>query len=126
MFSVQTVQSNEVAVLQCRGRLVRSDAAYRLRDAVTAHASSRVIVLDFSQLEAVEGGGLGMLVFLQRWAQDIGIKLQLFNPSPAVCENLNRAAVAAVSGLRIISEEEFLRRLGCYETQVTPPIYLAA
>lgn len=124
MFSVEVVQSTETAVLQCKGRLVRSDAAYRLREMVTAQGSARVVVLDFSGVVAVEGGGLGMLVFLQRWTRDNGIELQLFNPPPAARCNLDRAA--AICDLPIISEIKFLSLFGCHETQVTSPVYLPA
>lgn len=124
MFSVEVMQSTYVAVLQCKGRLVRSDAAYRLRGEVVAQASAQVLVLDFSEVTAVEGGGLGMLVFLQRWTGDNGIRLQLFNPSLPVLQNLLRAE--AVCDFEIISPTSFLNLLGCYETQVAPSVALPA
>src|SRR5207237_2753745 len=52
-----------VAVIRCSGRIVRSSAAYQLRNAVASELDSRAIVLDISEVEEVEGGGLGMLVF---------------------------------------------------------------
>lgn len=124
MFSVEVVQSTETAVLQCKGRLVRSDAAYRLRDMVTGQISARIIALDFSEVVAVEGGGLGMLIFLQRWTRDNGIELQLFTPSPSVRRNLERAS--AICDLQIISEVEFLSLLGCHERQVASAVHLSA
>lgn len=124
MFSVEVVRSSDNAVLQCQGRLVRSDAAYRLRDAVTAQSAAKVVVLDFSDVTALAGGGLGMLVFLQRWTRDNGVRLALFNPSPAVRQNLRRAP--AICDLRIIAEMEFLNLLGCYETRSAAPVPLAA
>ena len=36
-------------------------------------------------------GGLGMLVFLRRWARDHNIRFLLFNPSKAVRKGLKRA-----------------------------------
>jgi anti-anti-sigma regulatory factor len=124
MFSLEVVQSTETAVLQCKGRLVRSDAAYRLRDMVTAQRSARVVALDFSEVVAVEGGGLGMLVFLQRWTRDNGIELQLFNPAPEIRHSLQR--VSAICDLHIISEVAFLGLLGCHERQVASPVCLPA
>lgn len=123
MFSVKVMRSAHNAVLQCHGRLVRSDAAYRLRDAVTGE-SAKVVVLDFSDVTAVGGGGLGMLVFLQRWTGDNGIRLQLFNPSLAVLQNLLRAE--AVCEFEIISPTNFLNLLGCYENQSVTPVSVAA
>jgi hypothetical protein len=40
-------------------------------------------------VNAIEGVGLGMLAFLQRWAHDHNVKLKLFNPSGAVQDRLD-------------------------------------
>jgi len=40
-------------------------------------------------MHALGGGGLGMLVLLQRWAQDHDIRFKLFNPSTPVRDKLN-------------------------------------
>src|SRR5437867_10397316 len=86
MFSIHTDKIGDMAVVECEGRIVRSDAAFKLRDAVTSQTDANVVVLDLSEVYAVEGGGLGMLVFLQRWAQDHDVQLKLFNPSRSVRE----------------------------------------
>ena len=124
MFSTDVVQWSDVVVVQCLGRLVRSDAAYRLRDAVVAQAGSRTIVLDLSLVTAIEGGGLGMLVFLQRWTKDNGIELSLFNPRPAVRHNLERAS--ALCGLEIISEESLFSVIGLHQKGFSSPEFMAA
>jgi len=80
MANVQIERIADVAVVYCDGRIVHSDAAFRLRDAVTRQADARVIVLDLSDLKALEGGGLGMLLFLHHWSRDRGIQLKLFDP----------------------------------------------
>ena len=36
----------DLAVVECEGRFVRSDAAFKLRDAVTSQATARTLVLD--------------------------------------------------------------------------------
>jgi anti-anti-sigma regulatory factor len=115
MFSVQVVESGHTAVLQCKGRIVRSDAAYALREMVTAQVTARVVVLDLSEVEALEGGALGMLVFLQRWTRDNGIKLKLFNPQGAVRCSLDRART--VCNFELVSDVDVLAFLGCYETR---------
>jgi anti-anti-sigma regulatory factor len=46
-------------------------------------------VVELSEVDSIEGGGLGMLAFLQRWAHDHNIKLKLFNPSSAVQDRLD-------------------------------------
>jgi anti-anti-sigma regulatory factor len=91
MLSIHTDRIGDVAVLQCEGRIVRSDAAFKLRDEVTAHPDARVIVLDLSEVTSIEGGGLGMLLFLERWALDREIELKVFNPSNSVRHRLEQA-----------------------------------
>ena len=70
----------EIAIIECAGRFVRNDAAFKLRNAVTSQTNARIVVLDLRQMEAIGGGGLGTLLLLQRWAQDHEIRFQLFNP----------------------------------------------
>jgi len=91
MLNIHTDQIGDVAVLQCEGRIVRSDAAFKLRDEVTAYTDARVIVLDLSEVASIEGGGLGMLLFLERWALDHEIELKIFNPSNSVRHRLEQA-----------------------------------
>jgi hypothetical protein len=55
-------------------------AAFKLRDAVTSQTDACVVVLDPAEMHAIGGGGIGMLVLLQRWAQDHNIRFKLFNP----------------------------------------------
>ncbi len=82
----------ELAVVECEGRIVRSEAAFNLREAVTSLRDARIIVLDLSEVRAIEGGGLGMLLFLQRWAYDHGIQFKLFNPTRSVRDRLERVS----------------------------------
>jgi len=91
MLSVHTENIGEMAVIECEGRIVRSEAAFKLREAVTSQRDARIIVLDLSEVFAIEGGGLGMLVFLQRWAYDHDIRLKLFNPRQSVQDRLEHA-----------------------------------
>jgi anti-anti-sigma regulatory factor len=90
MLSVYIENIGEMAVIECEGRIVRSDAAFQLREAVRSQRRSRIIVLDLSELLTIEGEGLGMLVSLQRWAYDRSIRLKLFNPRRSVRDRLER------------------------------------
>ena len=47
-------------------------------------------------MEALEGGGLGMLVFLRQWTRDRGIQLKLVNPSRFVRQRLERAGLSRI------------------------------
>src|SRR3981081_1197494 len=84
MLKVNIDNIGDLAVVECEGRIVQSDAAFKLREAVKSQRDARTVVLELSEVHAIEGGGLGMLIFLQRWARDHGIRLKLFNPSKSV------------------------------------------
>ena len=88
MLRVNTENIGDMAVVECKGRIVRSEAAFKLRKAVTLQPNVRILVLDLSEVHAVEGGDLGTLWFLQQWADDQGIQLKLFNPTDAVKDRL--------------------------------------
>ena len=92
MLSVHTDNIGDVAVIACEGRIVRSEDAFTLRNAVNLQADARIVVLDLSEVYALAGGGLGMLVFLQRWAQDHDVRLKLFNPRQSVRNRLEHAS----------------------------------
>ncbi|MFZ0136615.1 MAG: STAS domain-containing protein [Candidatus Sulfotelmatobacter sp.] len=92
MLSVHIENIGEMAVIECEGRIVRSEAAFELRKAVNLQSDARIIILDLSEVTAFEAGGLGMLVFLQRWTLDHDIRLKLFNPRTSVRQSLERAS----------------------------------
>ncbi len=83
MLSMHIDNINDLAVVECEGRIVGSEA-FRLREAVTSQTEARIVVLDLSEVYAIGGGGLGMLVYLQQWTRDHGIQFKLFNPSTSV------------------------------------------
>jgi anti-anti-sigma regulatory factor len=91
MLSIHIENIGERAIIECEGGLVGSEAAFKLREAVTLQRGARIIVLDLSDVFAIEAGGLGMLVFLQRWAYDHDIRLKLFNPRQSVQDRLDHA-----------------------------------
>jgi anti-anti-sigma regulatory factor len=109
MVSMTVEKLGELAVVECEGRIVRSEAAFALRKSVTSQVYARVIVLDLSEVNALEGGGLGMLMFLQRWAQHHRIQLKLFNPRSFVRARLERTASPV--NFEIIGLEEVLHLL---------------
>ncbi len=111
MLSVHIDNIGEMAVIECEGRIVRSEAAFELRKAVTLQSDARIIVLDFSEVSAIEGGGLGMLVFLQRWARDHDIRLKLFNPRRSVRERLEHAS--SMREFDIATLDEMMALLAC-------------
>jgi anti-anti-sigma factor len=107
--SIHIDRVGEMAVVECEGRFVRSDEAFRLRDAVTSQPQAHIIVLDLTEMRAIGGGGIGVLVFLQRWCRDHDIRFKLFNPSRSVQERLENTN--AMSEFDIASLDEMMALL---------------
>jgi anti-anti-sigma factor len=103
-FHIKSEQAGDVAVLQCAGRVVRGEAIHFLKDSVTSLKEPRVVVLDLTEVEMIDGGGLGMLVFLHRWTRDNGIQLKLVNPSRFVREVLDRTRLSCVFNISSVDD----------------------
>jgi len=93
---IKMEQTGDACVLQCAGRLVRGEALHLLKDAVTSLSRLRVVILDLSEVEMLDGGGIGMLVFLHNWTRVKGIQLKLVNPSSLAREMLMRTRLTSV------------------------------
>lgn len=104
MLNLHIENVDDLAIVECEGRIVRSEAAFKLREGVTLQEDARIILLDLSQVSAIEGGGLGMLMFLRRWADDHDIRLVLFNPAKAVWERL--ALANSIPGFEVVTPDE--------------------
>jgi len=111
MLNVTVANIGELAVVSCEGRIVQRESAYKLREAVTSQTDARIVVLELSEVRAIGGGGLGMLVFLQRWAREHSIRFLLFHPSMSVRNRLKRARSLAEF---YISSSEEMRALLAY------------
>jgi anti-anti-sigma regulatory factor len=109
MLNVTVENIGELAVVECEGGIVQKDAAVKLRNAVTSQTNARIVALDLSEVHSIGGGGLGMLIFLRRWARDHNIRLLLFNPSKSVRTGLKR--IRSISEFYIPSMEEMMALL---------------
>ena len=94
----------DMVIVECEGRIVGSDAVFALRNAVTSQTDARMVILDLSEVEALGGGGIGMLAFLQRWARERGIRLKLFNPSRSLLLKLEQTYFIPAFELATIDE----------------------
>jgi anti-anti-sigma regulatory factor len=111
MLNVTVAKIGELTVVGCEGRIVRKESAYKLREAVTSQTDARIVVLELSEVRAIGGGGLGMLVYLQRWAREHNIRFLLFHPSQSVQNKLKRSR--SIAEFYISSSEE-MRALLAY------------
>jgi anti-anti-sigma regulatory factor len=95
MLNVSVENIGELAVVECAGRIIQSASVSRSREAVTSQTDARIVVRELSGVRAMGGVGLGMLVFLRRWAREHDIRFLLFNPSKSVRTRLKRARSTA-------------------------------
>jgi anti-anti-sigma factor len=123
---VEVQHAQDVTVLRCSGRILRGDPVCVLKDTVIAQRNARIVILDLSDVEILDGGGLGMLVFLQRWTKENGIQLKLVNPSDLVREMLDRTHLTEVFDISSVGDA--LEILGCqhYRTSRQEGYSLAA
>lgn len=117
MLSVTVANLGELTVVGCAGRIDQKESGSKLREAVTSQTNARIIVLELSEVRAIAGGGLGMLVFLQRWAREHNIRFLLFHPSKSVQSRLKRAR--SIAEFYIPSLEE-MRALLAYANNRHP------
>jgi anti-anti-sigma factor len=92
---IKSEQAGDVAVVQCRGRIVRG-TLHILYDAVISLPPKRVIVLDLSGVQTLDCGGLGALVFLHCWTRNNDTQLKLVNPSNFAREMFERTGLTCV------------------------------
>jgi anti-anti-sigma factor len=113
--------SQDVAVVRCSGRLVRGAALDELRRRVERLEHLRVLVLDLSEIQQLDAGGLGVLLLLRRWALQRSVQIKLVDPSPFVRRVLEATHLNSV--FEISSLEEALCILRGPEA---PPRYAVA
>lgn len=76
----QVERIEDVAVVQCSGRMVRGAALDEFRRRIEQLDRLRVLVLDVSEIEQIDAGGLGTLLLVRRWATQNSARLKLVNP----------------------------------------------
>jgi anti-anti-sigma factor len=90
VLKVTIEESATSVILHCIGRIVRGHETAIMCAAV--RHSGRKIVVDLSQVDAIDAAGVGALIALQA----AGIYLQLMNPTRAVREVLRVTKVDSV------------------------------
>jgi len=104
MLTIGLERKGSTTIVRCVGRIVVSEELSKLRDAVLCELDSQVIVLDVTQVEAIDGGGIGLLVFLRALALVAGFELKLMNPTRRVLELLKLTNLDSV--FEIFSSED--------------------
>ena len=96
MLNIEIEKTQGVAVVKCSGRVVRGEEVSTLKNAVVSGTDTRMIVLDLSEVTALDANGLSALVTLHHWARFRGIGLKIVNPSHFVREMLVRTKLQGV------------------------------
>src|ERR1700676_1182723 len=117
MLTLRIEHIGDMAIFECKGRIVRRDATLKLREAVTAQQNVRIVLLDLTKVGAIEAGGLGMLWFLQRWTDDHDIQFKLYNPIHSVRDRLEHNN--AMLRFDIITFEEMMTLVAYADNQYT-------
>jgi anti-anti-sigma factor len=90
MLTVTVENVGEAVVLRCQGKIVRGDETAILCSA--AQQESRNLILDLTQVDAIDTAGIGALVALQ----GAGVYLKLMNPTEQVREVLKVAKLDSI------------------------------
>ncbi len=117
----QIEQLHDIAVVRCSGRLVRGNPLEDFRCRLEQLEHARVLVLDLSELDQIDAGGLGVLLHLRRWGRLHSVQMKLVNPSPFVRRVLEATRLTAVFEVSSLEEALcILRAADC------PPRYAVA
>ena len=126
MLTVRVERAEDIAVVKCAGRIVRGQE-WPLKTAVLGEDRARMVVLDLSDVETLDAGGLTLLVSLHRWTEGRRAHLKLVNPRRFVYEMLTLTHLDCV--FDISSLNHALAVLGNCECQGQPtsrPAHAAA
>jgi anti-anti-sigma factor len=110
MLHVTSEELGNSIVLRCAGRIVRGEETALLCAAVRHRG--RNILLDLSEVDAIDAAGVGALISLQA----AGIYLQLMNPVKAVCEVFQVTRMDSVFEIYRSALKERSKKEGLAET----------
>jgi anti-anti-sigma factor len=117
-FQVESMRG--IAVVNCSGRMVRGAALDELRRRIEQLERVRVLVLDVSEVEQLDAGGLGILLLTRRWAMRNAATLKLVNPPPFFRRLLDATHLTSLfeissfkEAICILRSKEILPPRGC-------------
>jgi anti-anti-sigma factor len=104
MLTIDIERKENTTIVRCVGRIVVGKELSKLRDAVLCQLNKQTIVLDLRAVDAIDAGGLGLLVFLHTCAHGLGTELKLGARSAPVETLLRLTKLHSV--LSLCSDEE--------------------
>jgi anti-anti-sigma factor len=108
MLTIDVEKTGDVAIVRCAGRIVRGTEVGTLRNAVFSEKEIRIVVIDLSDVETLDAGGLTALLSLQQWARSRNVQLKLVNPSHFVNEILTRTGLDQVFDISTFDHALFI------------------
>jgi|SRR5579872_1753712 len=118
MLNINVEKTGDVAVVRCVGRIVRGVEVGTLRNAVFSENDIRIVVIDLSDVEMLDAGGLTALLSLHQWARNRSGQLKLVNPSHFVNEVLTRTGLDQVFDISTFEHALFVLSAGdCRHTR---------
>jgi anti-anti-sigma factor len=119
MLSISVERVGNTAVLYCSGRIVVGERFSALKEAVLCELDKSAIVVDLAGVDAIDAGGLGLLVFLHICAHGLGTNLQLRAPRTQVAAVLEltrlHTAFTILPSAETNAELAPLSAQGCYQ-----------
>ncbi|MFZ3265970.1 MAG: STAS domain-containing protein [Terriglobales bacterium] len=110
-YQVECLQ--DVAVVRCSGRMVRGAALDQFRRRIEQLQRLRVLVLDLSDVQQLDAGGLGTLLLVRRWALQNSARLKLVNPPVFFRQMLDATHLNSVFEISSLKEALYILRPEC-------------
>ncbi len=112
MLRIDTRLIDEIAVMDCHGRIVFGDESSALYEAATGMLEkTNNLVLNLSGVNYIDSGGLGALVSIYTYAKSSGANVRLANLTQRVRDLLQITKLVTVFDVHG-SEQEALKAFG--------------
>src|SRR5919108_4718280 len=108
MLTVSIQDTGDAVVLRCAGRIVAGENIRLLRDAVMCQVDKHLVVLDLTEVDAIDAAGLGLFIFLQTLAVVAGNELKLMHLTERTQELLAITKLDSVFGTRTSGDAQLL------------------
>jgi anti-anti-sigma factor len=106
---LETRTINDVTVLSCRGRFTYRDEAAAFSEQIAELLpEARQIVVDLSELEAVDSAGLGELVVVHMWIRASGCSLKLAGANARILQLFELTNLVSVFDVHPTLDEALL------------------
>lgn len=109
----QIERLQDVAVIRCSGRMVRGAELDEFRRRIEQLQRLRVLVLDLSDVQQLDAGGLGTLLLVRRWALQNSARLKLVNPPVFFRQLLEATHLNSVFEISSLKEALYILRPEC-------------